>query len=331
MKEIKAIQIGMGPLGIKIGQFIAERSGISTIAAVDKNPSLIGKNLSQLSEALSPSVIINENVEDAIADVRPDVAILTTLSDMERVTAQVIEIVKLGIPVVSTCEELSYPWDCAPSLANEIDIAARENNVAVVGTGINPGFLMDSFPSFLTSVCQKVTSISVNRYQNAAFRRVPFQRKIGAGLTLDQFADKKAEGTLRHVGLTESMQFIASKMGWKLDKTEDVISPVIAKEDVHTESMNISKGDAMGVCQIGKGWVNGEEKITLTFQAAVGEPESYDEINVYGSPNISSRISGGVNGDIGTCAITINTIAQVLNANPGLRTMGDIPATSYFE
>lgn len=331
MKNIKIVQVGMGPLGIKIGQFISERKSLETVGAVDKNPDLIGQRLSALHGDLSQSVTIKESLAEVLKEVKPDVAVLTTVSDMERITPQVEEIVKAGIPVVSTCEELSYPWDCAPELSEKIDKLAAEMNIAVVGTGVNPGFLMDSLPAFLTSVCQHVEKVSVSRYQNAAFRRVPFQRKIGAGLSLEAFEQKKQEGTLRHVGLTESMQFIAAKMGWKLDATEDVISPVIATEDIHTESMDIKKGDAMGVCQVGKGWINGEEKITLTFQAAVGEPVSYDEVNIKGNPDISSRIEGGVNGDVATCAITINAIAQVLAAKPGLRTMGDLPLTSYFD
>lgn len=148
---------------------------------------------------------------------------------------------------------------------------------------------------------------------------------------MEEFEERKHQGTLRHVGLTESIQFIANKMNWKLDKTEDVISPVVAADDVHTVSMDIEKGKAMGVCQVGRGWVNGEEKVRLTFQAAVGEPESYDEIKILGTPEITSRINGGVNGDVATCAITINAIGQIMNAQPGLRTMGDMPHTSYFE
>lgn len=331
MKKIKVVQIGMGPLGIKIGQFISQRNSLQTVGAIDKNPALIGKRMVDLHEDLSDSVSIRENLAEVLSEVKPDVAVLTTVSDMERITPQIEEIVKAGIPVVSTCEELSYPWDCAPELSARIDKLATEMNTAVVGTGVNPGFLMDSLPAFLTSVCQHVEKVIINRYQNAAFRRGPFQRKIGAGLSLDAFEQRKQEGTLRHVGLTESMQFIAAKLGWKLDATEDVISPVVASEDIHTESMDIQKGYAMGVCQVGKGWLNGEEKITLTFQAAVGEPESYDEVIIQGTPHIKSRIDGGVNGDVATCAITINSIARILEAKPGLRTMGDIPLTSYFE
>lgn len=328
MKNIRIVQVGLGPLGIKIGQFIAERDGLETVAAIDKNPGLIGKSLASLSNEL-PDITIEENFASCI-DQKPDVAVLTTVSDMQRITPQIIEIVSMGIPVVSTCEELSYPWITTPSLASQIDSIAQKNNVAVVGTGVNPGFLMDSLPTFLTSVCQQVESIEVNRFQDAAYRRIPFQKKIGAGATMEKFEKRKADGSLRHVGLTESLQYIASNLGWTLDKTEDIISPVMAENDIDTNGVKIKKGLARGVMQVGNGYVDGEVKIKLVFKAAVGEPSSYDEIIIKGTPDIHSKIEGGVNGDVATCAITVNCTRSILEAKPGLRTMSDLPNISYF-
>lgn len=331
MKDIRILQIGLGPLGIKTAQFIAQRKGLITVAAVDKNPDLVGKDLGDLTgvNSFKGMKIVSEAAE-AVQYSKPDVAVITTVSDMARITPQVLEAIKLGLPVVSTCEELSYPWDESPELAKEIDDAAKSNSVAVLGTGVNPGYLMDSLPTFLTAVCQDVKSVSVNRYQNAQFRRVPFQKKIGAGLTMAEFDKKKADGSLRHVGLTESIQLIANRMGWKLDKTEDIISPVVALNQIVTDSMTIPAGNATGVRQIGNGYVNGLIKIKLVFQATVGEPESYDEVVIEGTPNISSKISGGVNGDVATCAITLNSIPQVLRSTPGLKTMVDIAPVSFF-
>lgn len=330
MKRIRVIQIGMGPLGIKVAEFIAERQGILTMAAVDNNPKLIGKSLDTLSGKLNNKVIIKETVSDAIYIQKPDVAIITTVSDMVSIAPQIEELINLNIPVVSTCEELSYPWESSNTLASQLDALAREKGVAVIGTGVNPGFLMDSLPSFLTSVSQKVDSIHVKRFQNAGIRRMPFQKKIGAGLTPEEFELKKKSGSLRHVGLTESMNFIAGNLGWTLDRTVDEILPVIAASEMKSEGVEIKSGHATGVCQVGSAYIGKEKKITLTFQAAVGEEFSYDEIEIKGSPNIKSRIEGGINGDVATCAITVNTTRQILKAQPGLRTMADIPLTSYF-
>ena len=331
MKPIKVVQVGLGPLGLKIADFIAKRSGIETVAAVDKNPDLIGQDMHHLAGSGLDGVLVADDFATAIQDQEIDVAILTTVSDMVRITPQIEEIVKHGIPVVSTCEELCFPWDNWPDESARIDKAAKAAGVAVVGTGVNPGFLMDALPTFMTAVCQGIDSIEINRFQDAQFRRVPFQRKIGAGLSLSEFEERKTAGTLRHVGLTESMQLIAHRMGWKLDHTEDIINPVIAEEEIKAPSMTIPKGHACGVSQIGRAYAEDQLKITLIFQATVGESESYDEIVIKGEPNIHSKIQGGVNGDIATSAIVINTAQQVLKAAPGLRTMADIPVVSFFQ
>ena len=320
MKEIQIVQIGLGPLGIRIAEFIQSRAGVKTIAAVDKNPALIGKKLNEISDQLQSTIEIKSSIEEVLKDKKPDAVILTTVSDMKVIVPQIKDIIKHGIPVVSTCEELSYPWEANPELAKELN----------EGTGVNPGFLMDALPSFLTGICQHVTSVRVSRFQNASFRRIPFQKKIGAGLSVEEFENKKKEGTLKHVGLTESIQFIANTLGWKLDKVTDEISPVIAETDYDNNGAFVPKGNARGVYQIGSGYINGTRKIELIFQATIGESESYDEVCIEGSPGIKSRISGGVNGDIATCAITINAVRSLLKSNPGLRTMADIPMVSFF-
>lgn len=332
MSTIQVLQIGMGPLGLKIANYINQRSNVvNTVAAIDLNPALVGKSLKEFDQSLPADVVVESDINQVLTRFRPDVALLTTVSDMDRISPQIEAIVAHGIPVVSTCEELSFPWDTAPELAEKIDLAAKQNNVAVVGTGVNPGFLMDALPSFLTSVCQQVESVSVRRFQDASFRRLPFQKKIGAGLSLSEFEERKANGSLRHVGLTESIQFIAKQMGWELDKVEDIISPVIAQENIQTDHLKVPQGYARGVHQMGRGWVDGQQRITLEFKAAIKEAASFDEIVIKGQPNIKSIIEGGVNGDVATCAIAINAVKSILSAAPGLHTMSSIPHTSYFE
>jgi 4-hydroxy-tetrahydrodipicolinate reductase len=159
---------------------------------------------------------------------------------------------------------------------------------------------------------------------------VPFQQKIGAGLTLDEFRKKEEEGTLRHVGLPESVDFIAAKMGWKLDRSTESLEPVMADTDVKIGYKPIIKGMARGVYQVGRGFVGSREVIKLEFRAAVGEPQSYDRIVINGDPKIDSTITGGVNGDIATCAITLNAIRSILSSTPGLKTMCDIPTVTFY-
>ena len=322
---IRAVLLGAGPLGINIYKHALQRNDIEITHVIDINPALKGRDMGVHSAVNDTGVMIADALP---ADESIDVAILATVSDLPRICPQILSLIEAGLPVVSTCEELSYPWKNSEEWSNRIDKAAKEKNVAVLGTGVNPGFLMDALPAMLTAVCNKVDRVEVRRYQDAQFRRIPFQKKIGAGLSLEEFEKKKNEGTLRHVGLSESMNFIANQLGWKLDKTEDKIEPVISDRTIQTEALTVVSGQAAGVRQVGRAWINDEEKIKLIFQASVGEPDSYDEVEIFGTPHIRSRIMSGVNGDVATCSIILNACHAILKAAPGLRTMADIPMIS---
>ncbi len=319
---IHAVLVGAGPLGINIYRHALLRKDIVISQVVDIDAAMHGKDMGEHTGGEASGILISGQINQAI---KADVAILATVSDLPRIAPQVLALIEAGYPVVSTCEELFFPWDSSPDWSEQIDKAAKAKNVAVLGTGVNPGFLMDALPAMLTGICNQVERVEVRRYQDAQFRRIPFQKKIGAGLTFDEFERRKNEGTLRHVGLSESMQFIAHQLGWHLEKTEDRIEPVIADRTITSEAMTITSGQVAGVRQTGIGWVDGEEKIKLAFQASVGEPDSYDEIEIFGIPHIRSRIMKGVHGDLATCAIILNACRSILKASPGLRTMGDIP------
>ncbi|MBN1436257.1 MAG: hypothetical protein JW936_04220 [Sedimentisphaerales bacterium] len=328
---IKIMQVGLGPIGQQTVRFATKRQELQYISAVDPAPDKAGRNLAQLCQLDTPSdVLIDANLETALKKGKPDIAILTTVSNFNQAADQAEAILKHGIAVVSTCEEMAYPWLTMPARAKQLDEVAKKYGAAVLGTGVNPGFLMDSLALTLTAACQNVESVQVSRIQNASVRRMPFQQKIGAGLTLDEFEAKRQTGTLRHVGLTESMHMIAAKIGWKLDRTEDVLSPIVAEHDINEGYVPIKAGMAAGVQQIGRGYAGDKELITLVFRAAVGLPESVDQIEIVGTPSITSTIPGGVNGDIATCAITVNAIKSVLQSPAGLRTMTDCTPIACF-
>ena len=330
MGTTKVLQVGLGPLGIKISRYINDKESIETIAAVDIDPELLNKDLGELADAEASGTKIKNSLSEVPNLSEVDVVILTTSSNLKVISDQISPLLDLGLPVISTCEELTYPWDTNPEIAEQINQKAIENNVAVVSTGVNPGFLMDTLPAMLTGVCKNVKTINVNRIQDAQTRRLPFQKKIGAGLSQSEFAERKEAGTLRHVGLTESMQFIANAVGWQLDHTEDVISPVLTDVAVETKDLKIPAGNAIGVRQEGRAFYKGEEKIKLIFEAAVGTGVSYDEVNIIGEPNITSKIDGGVHGDIATCSIVLNAIPNILKSKPGLKTMKDLSIVSII-
>lgn len=329
---IHAIQIGIGALGKQVLQYADEREGINITGLVDLNPELQGKAVSDILENSGNSSKVFETVSEAVSASKnkPEVAIITTVSSIEKLFSQVEEAARQGLHIVTTCEEMIYPWKQHPEVAEKIDGICKDNGIACVGTGINPGFLMDYLPSVFTSVCQDVESVVVERIQDASPRRIPFQKKIGAGLTPEEFEAEKQSGRLRHVGLPESVDLLAAAMGWELDENRESLEPVLASEDITSGYKPIDKGLPAGVEQIGSGFVNGNEVIRLVFRAAVGEERSYDSIAIKGLPNIKSEIDGGINGDVATCAITVNAVKSIVSSAPGLKTMLDIAAPAYF-
>jgi len=328
---ISTVHIGMGPLGQKVLGYAVERGGFHLAGAVDLDPEKAGKDLGAVCGLDPLGITIKDNLKDAIEGKPVDVALLTTVSSLVALESQVAQLAQAGLNIVSTCEELFFPYKTHPDVAGRIDEICRRNGVACVGTGVNPGYLMDFLPSVLTGLCQNVEKVEVWRVQDASVRRIPFQQKIGAGLTLDAFEAKRKAGTLRHVGLPESVDFIAERLGWALDEKTESLEPVIAEKPIDTGYKPISKGMACGVRQVGRGFVGDREVITLNFKATVGEPESYDQVHIDGEPPIKSRIAGGVNGDIATCAITLNAARSILQAGPGLKTMAKIPPIAYFK
>jgi len=232
--------------------------------------------------------------------------------------------------VISTTEELAYPGYTHVRQARRLHALAKKSKVAMLGTGVNPGFAMDALPVMMTAVCERVDRVVVQRVQDARLRRLPFQQKIGAGLTTEQFQKKVDEGTVRHVGMAESIAMIADALGWSLDRITDEIQPKIASVTISSEFLAVDPGYVCGIIQEGAGYRNGEPVIRLYLEAYLGAPESYDSIDIDGSPRLSVKVAGGIQGDIATASIVVNSIPKVLAAPPGLHTMRDLALPSYF-
>ncbi len=328
---IRVMHVGLGPIGAAVARQVAARRGLQIVGAVDIDPAKVGRDVGDVVGAgRKLRVKVTSDLGKTIKAARPDVAVLCTSSSLKRVLPQFEEVLRHKLPIVSTTEELSYPAPYNRRLAKRLDAAARKAKVAVLGTGVNPGFTMDALPIMLTGVCERVDRIEVHRVQDASVRRLPFQQKIGSGLTKDQFQKKVDEGTVRHVGLSESIQMIGDAIGWKLDRVTDDIQPKIAAVRVQSEFLAVDPGLVCGIIQDGVGYANGQPLITLHMEAYLGAPESYDSILIEGSPRLHSKIAGGIHGDVATASITANSIPKVVAGEPGLRTMRDMPLPSFF-
>jgi len=327
--KVRAVQYGCGPIGCSVVKFASQRSDIEIVGAVDIDESVVGRDLAEVAGlGKKLGVSISDEADAVLSQTKPDVVFLTTVSSLKIAYPQLEKCIKAGVNVVSSCEELSYPYREEPQLSAELDKLAKANNVTVLATGVNPGFLMDAWPLFMTGVCQQVKQIRAVRIQDASTRRGPFQKKIGAGCTDEQFKERVAAGTLRHVGLAESVAMIASGLGWELDEIATSIEPVVAKVRVKTNFVTVEAGQIAGVRQVGRGIRAEKELITLEFEASVGAPQPYDAVYITGVPNMEVTIKGGTHGDISTAAMIVNSVHRVVQALPGLVTMKDLPVVS---
>lgn len=325
---INVIQLGLGPIGQRLSRYLHERDGIQIVGAVDPDLKKTGNDVGELAGIEKLGVDVSADLNSCRAIEKADVAVISTVSSLQKIEPQIKEVAAYGLDIVSTCEELSHPWQSQPDIARRINKYCTENDVACVGTGVNPGFLMDYLPSVLTSVCQQVDHIKVERVQDARPRRKPFRDKIGVGLTEEEFEEKREK--IRHVGLPESVYMIADAMNWELTNVSEMLVPVRAECPIQTESGTVARGEVAGVRQVARGYHNEREVITLVFKAAVGIEQPHDSIHVFGDPEFTSTIDGGVNGDIATSAIVVNAIRAIGRSTSGLRTMLDITAPAYF-
>jgi 4-hydroxy-tetrahydrodipicolinate reductase len=324
------LHIGLGPIGAGIVRQVAARKGLAIVGAVDIDPAKVGRDLGEVCGlGRRVGVKVTDDIARTIKAARPDVAVLCTSSSLKKVLPEFETVLKLKVPIVSTTEELAYPVRSNARVAKRIDALAKRARVAVLGTGVNPGFTMDALPIALTAVCERVTAIEVDRVQDAGIRRLPFQQKIGAGLTREEFLERVRAGTVRHVGLTESITMIADAMGWRLDRITDEIEPKIARTRVSSQFITVDAGRVCGLVQDGVGYQKGQPIVRLHMEAYLGAPESYDAVRISGTPALRMKIEGGVHGDIATASITVNSIPKVLQAAPGLRTMRDMALPSF--
>jgi 4-hydroxy-tetrahydrodipicolinate reductase len=323
---IPVIHFGLGPIGLGVARLVAERQGLRSVGAIDVNPDLAGQSLGEaLGLTTAPrDPVISGDAGAVLGRSKGAIVVHCTGSSLQRVLPQLLTAVEAGCSVVSTCEELSYPWTAQPELARRLDEAARSNSVAVLGTGVNPGFAMDYLPLVLSGVSRRIDAVTVHRVQDAGVRRLPLQRKVGAGMTPDEFRQKAAAGNLGHVGLRESAQALAAALGWPLARLDETIDPVIADRPTPSGLGDIPVGGVAGLRQTAIGRFDGRVVVSLTLEMAVGL-DMRDDIRISGDPDLQMVVPGGLHGDIATAAIVVNAIPRVLSAAPGLRVMADLP------
>jgi hypothetical protein len=329
-KKIRVVQFGVGPIGASIARLMRQKAMLEIVGAIDKDPSKIGRDLGELAGAPdAPWGVLISAEPKTVLEKPVDVVVHSTSSYLPSVMDQLLECLAGGCCMVSTCEELAYPWRKHPELSKQLDSAAKEEGVALLGTGVNPGFVMDKLVLTLSAVSQRVDWASAVRIVDASKRRLPLQKKIGAGMTPEEFRAQVAAGLIKHHGLPESIAMVADGLGFSVDDVSETINPIIAEEEVTTEFLVVARGQVAGVHQIGRGSAAGKEKIFMELKMYVGAKQPSDTIELKGEPDLSLVIPGGTHGDIATAAVVVNAIPAILAAPAGLRSSRDLPL-SFF-
>src|SRR5271170_2390998 len=305
-----------------------QKHSLDIVGAVDKDPAKAGRDLGEVVGAKDAPWGVTVSAAAVSVLAKPvDVVVHTTSSYLPNVMDELLECLSAGCCVISTCEELAYPFRKHPELSAKLDAAAKEEGVALVGTGVNPGFVMDKLVLVLSAATQRVDFARAVRIVDASKRRLPLQKKIGAGMTPEEFRQQVDAGVIKHHGLPESVAMVADGLGIDVDEITETIEPVIAEVSLRTEFLEVAAGQVAGVHQIARGTSSGKDKVYMELKMYVGAKNPADTIELEGEPRLTLTIPGGTHGDIATAAVVVNAIPIILAAPAGLRTSRDLPLT----
>lgn len=311
-QKLRVISYGLGAIGRAAAELVLQKPNMKLVGAVDLNPDAVDRDFRKK---------IGCPITTGIRGINADAVIHCTGSSFAGIYPQLAQIARAGMHCVTSCEEAMFPAYRNPRLTKDLDRLCAKHEVAMVGTGVNPGFVMDTLVLALTGACRRVDSIRVLRVVDAATRREALQRKVGVGISKAEFMKLAKAEKIRHVGLTESLMFVADGLGWKLNNVNETIGPVLADRRIKTKYFTATPGQVAGVRQIATGKRNGREVLRLELRMYAGAENPRDEIMIAGDAPMKLVLEGGAPGDIATPALLVNSLALLPAARPGLHTM----------
>jgi hypothetical protein len=319
---IPVVVMGLGEVGQAIARGALARPDLRVVGAVDLRPDLAGKPLADVLGVPAPGLVIVADAAGLLRDARGGAVLHATGSHFQDVLPALEQAVRAGLSVVSTCEELAWPWLRNEEAADALDRLCEERNVAVLGTGVNPGFVLDRLPAFLGQVTGAVRHVRGLRVVDAVRRRRALLRKIGAGLAEDAFHEAAERGEVGHVGLAESAALVAAGVGLALDEVEEELLPLVAQED--EEETGVRRGQVAGVQQTARVFAGEREVVRLELTLAVGAEDPRDEVELDADPPVKLVVPGGIPGEEATVAAVLNAVSAVTELR-GLVTVLDLP------
>ena len=324
---IPVVVMGLGDIGQAIARGVLARPEMELVGAADLRPDLAGMPLADVLGMPAPGLAVTSDATELLRAARGGVLLQATRSHFKDVLPQLTQAVRAGTSVVSTCEELVWPWLRSEEAADELDRLCEERNVAVLGTGVNPGFVLDRLPAFLGQVTAGVRHVSGLRVVDASSRRPALWRKIGAGLGENEFHEAAERGEVGHVGLAESAALVAAASGLSLDEVEEELVPLLALEDEPGDGREpfVGRGKVAGLTQTARAFADEREVVRLELTMAVGAENPRDEVELDADPPLKLIVPGGVPGEPATVAAVLNAVAAVTELR-GLVTVLDLPA-----
>lgn len=317
--------MGLGILGREIARAALASPELAVVAAVDSASTLVGKTLSELVPGAPKSLRIEGDAARVLANLRGGVLLHAIGSRFEAIYPQLEAAARCGIHVVSTCEELAFPWLHYEDKADALDHLAKSRGACILGAGVNPGFVLDRLVATAGAACGQVRSVHAIRVVDASLRREALQRRIGMGLSEDEFARRADAGELGHVGLEESAALCALGLGLDCDEFEEDVEALIAEED-SGGAVPVEKGQVAGIYQRARGFLEGRQVVDLELTIAAGVEESYDLIELDAEPKVRLKVEGGYPGEVATAWSVVNAAPRMLAAEPGLLTVLELPA-----
>ncbi|HYG68290.1 MAG TPA: dihydrodipicolinate reductase [Anaeromyxobacteraceae bacterium] len=316
--------MGLGEVGRAIAVAAFSRPDLRVVGAVD--PAHAGRTLADLLGGQGPAVPIVPDLRKVLGAAKGGVLLHATDSRLEAVLPQLEAAVRGGLHVVSTCEELAFPWASDEGRADALDRLANDRNVAVLGTGVNPGFVLDRLPALLSQATGPVRHLRATRVVELAGRRPGLLRRAGVGLTEEAFWDAEERGVVGHVGLGESAWLAADGCGIGLDELEvdEEIEPILADEDV-AGPLPLRRGQVAGLRQAARAFVDGREVVRLELLLQVAADDPRDEVDLDADPRVRVVVPGGLPGDRATAHIVVNAVPALVELR-GLVTVLNLPA-----
>lgn len=324
---------GLGSMGREVARAVLSRPELELVGALEVDPGLVGQSLADLLElprasGLGPKLKIEDDEAAVLRRIKGGALLQLTGSRLPTVLAQIHRALKAQVHVVSSCEELAFPWLRHAELADELERLAVKANLSVLGTGVNPGFVFDRLVCTLGGATGHIQKVQAQRVVDAGTRRAQLRRKVGAGLTREKWDHDVDAGTIGHVGLSESAALISAGLGLDCEEFDETIDPVMAQERLTGPALDdtVERGHVAGCHQVARGFADGRELISLSLTIAVGAKDPRDEIHLFGQPEIHSVCPGGIAGDRATAWALVNAVPAVVTAEPGLLTVLDLPA-----